>query len=78
MYRAIDKHGNPTDFLLTAKRDLYPANQFFRKMLKDEPLLSLGRIGTEGANTLPSTIKTTVDDGHLHPSPVHYVTRHLQ
>jgi transposase-like protein len=22
MYRAIDKHGNPVDFLLTAKRDL--------------------------------------------------------
>lgn len=34
LYRAIDKHGNPVDFLLTAKRDLDAAKRFFRKMLK--------------------------------------------
>ena len=78
LYRAIDKHGNPVDFLLTAKRDLDAAKRFFRKMLKDEPLLSQGKIGTDGANTFPSTIKTAIDDGLLHPSPVHYVTKHLQ
>lgn len=50
----------------------------FRKMLKDEPLLSPGKIGTDGANTFPSTIKTAVDNGLLHPNPVHYVTKHLQ
>ncbi len=54
------------------------AKRFFRKMLKDEPLLSPNRIGTDGANTFPSTIKTSVDDGLLHPDPVHYVTKHLQ
>src|SRR3712207_300139 len=32
LYRAIDKHGTPVDFLLTAKR-------FLRKMLQDQPLL---------------------------------------
>lgn len=47
-------------------------------MLKDEPLLSPGKIGTDGANTFPSTIKTSVDSGLLHPDPVHYVTKHLQ
>jgi transposase-like protein len=52
LYRAIDKHGNLVDFLLTAKRDLDAAKRFFRKMLKDEPLLSPGKIGTDGANTL--------------------------
>src|SRR6478609_30647 len=46
LYRAIDKHGNPVDFLLTANRDLDAAKRFFRKMLKDEPLLSPGKIGT--------------------------------
>ncbi len=35
LYRAIDKHGNPVDFLFTAKRDLSAAKRFFRKMLKD-------------------------------------------
>jgi IS6 family transposase len=57
LYRAIDKHGNPMDFLLTARRDLDAAKRFFRKMLKDEPLLSPKKIGTDGANTFPSTIK---------------------
>src|SRR5215213_3084776 len=35
LYRAIDKHGTPVDFLLTAKRDLEAAKRFFRKMLQD-------------------------------------------
>jgi transposase, IS6 family len=51
LYRAIDKHGNPVDFLLTAKRDLEAAKRFFRKALKDQPLLSPDRIGTDGAGT---------------------------
>lgn len=78
LYRAIDKNGNPVDFLLTARRDLDAAKRFFRKMLKDEPLLSPEKIGTDGANTFPSAIKTSVDNGLLHPDPVHYVTKHLQ
>ena len=40
LYRAIDKHGTPVDFLLTAKRDLDAAKRFFRKMLSAEPLLA--------------------------------------
>jgi transposase-like protein len=36
------------------------------------------RAGTNGANTFPSAIKMSVDDGFLHPDPVHYVTKHLQ
>ena len=52
LYRAIDKHGTPVDFLLTAKRDLEAAKRFFRKMLKDEPLLAPDRIGTDGAGSL--------------------------
>lgn len=47
-------------------------------MLRDEPLLSPGKIGIDGASTFPSTIKTVVDDRLLHPNPVHYVTKHLQ
>lgn len=35
LYRAIDKNGNPVDFLLTARRDLDAAKRFFRKMLKE-------------------------------------------
>lgn len=56
LYRAIDKHGEAVDFLLTAKRDLDAAKRFFRKMLKDGPLLSPDHIGTDGAGTLPGAI----------------------
>jgi len=74
LYRAIDKHGNPIDFLLAAKRELDAAKRFIRNMLKDRPLLSPRKIGTDGAHTFPSTTKTAVDDGFLHPNPVRYVT----
>jgi hypothetical protein len=37
LYRAIDKHGTPVDFLLTAKRDLDAAKRFFRKACVDAP-----------------------------------------
>lgn len=78
LYRAVDKYGNPVDFLLSAKRDLDAAKRFFRKILKDEPLLAPQKLGTDGANTFPSTIKTSVEQGLLHPNPVHYITKHLQ
>jgi len=78
LYRAIDKHGNPVDFLLAAKRDVDAAKRFFRKMLKDEPLLSPEKIGTDGANTFPSAIKTSLENVLLHSDPIHYVTKHLQ
>src|SRR3712207_4348162 len=57
LYRAIDKHGTPVDFLLTAKRDLEAARHFFRKMLKDEPLFAPDRIGTDGAGPYPPAIE---------------------
>jgi transposase-like protein len=75
LYRAIDKHGNPVDFLLSAKRDLEAAKRFFRKTLKDQPLLSPNKICTDGANTFPSATKASVEDGLLQPAPVHYATK---
>lgn len=32
-------------------------------MIKEEPLLSLNKTGTNSANTFPWTLKTAVDDG---------------
>src|SRR4051794_31076276 len=78
LYRAIDKHGTPVDFLLTAKRDLDAAKRFFRKALKDQPLLSPDRIGTDGAGPYPPAIAESRKAGLLPRTPVHYVTKHLQ
>src|SRR4051812_17091975 len=71
LYRAIDKHGTPVDFLLTAKRDLEAAKRFFRKALKDQPLLSPDRIGTDGAGAYPPAIAAARKDGLLARTPVH-------
>jgi transposase-like protein len=78
LYRAIDKHGTPVDFLLTAKRDLDAAKRFFRKMLEEEPLLSPDRIGTDGAGPYPSAIAAARKDRLLPCTPLHHVTQHLQ
>src|SRR3954467_6914923 len=78
LYRAIDKHGNPVDFLLTAKRDLDAAKRFFRKMLQDQPLLGPDRIGTDGAGPYPPAIAESRKEGLLPRTPVHHVTKHLQ
>ncbi|PSJ20562.1 IS6 family transposase, partial [Halomonas sp. ND22Bw] len=75
---AIDKHGNPVDFLLTAHRDLDAAKRFFRKMLADQPLLAPDRIGTDGASTYPPAIAESRKAGLLPHTPIHYVTKHLQ
>jgi len=71
LYRAIDKHGNPIDFLLTAHRDLAAAKRFFRKMLKDEPLFSPDSIATDGAKTFPSAINAAEKEGLLRKNPTH-------
>ena len=78
LYRAIDKHGAPIDFLLAARRDLAAAKRFFRKALKDQPLLAPGKIGTDGASVYPKAIEDGARDG-LTPSNVqHRVSKHLQ
>jgi IS6 family transposase len=78
LYRAIDKHGTPVDFLLTATRDLDAAKRFFRKVLQDQPLLSPDRIGTDAAGPYPRAITAARKAGLLARTPLHYVTKHLQ
>jgi transposase, IS6 family len=78
LYRAVDKHGTPVDFLLSAKRDLEAAKRFFRKMLEDQPLLAPDRIGTDAAGPYPPAIAATRKAGLLARTPIHYVTKHLQ
>lgn len=78
LYRAIDKHVVPVDFLLTAKRDLDAAKPFFRPALKDQPLLGPHKIGTDGANVYPTAISDSVRAGLTPGKPTHRVSKHLQ
>ena len=59
-------------------RDLKAARRFFRKMLKDGPLLAPDRIGTDGAGPYPPAIAAARKDGLLPHEPLDYVTLHLQ
>src|SRR5438128_382127 len=34
LYRAVDKHGNTIEFMLSAKRDVIVAKRFFKKMMR--------------------------------------------
>jgi IS6 family transposase len=36
LYRAVDKHGNTIEFMLSAKRDVSAAKRFFKKMMRAE------------------------------------------
>lgn len=78
LYRAIDKHGAPVDFLLTAKRDLDAAKRFFKKALKDMPLLAPGTIGTDGASVYPAAISEAVVQRMAPKRIIHRVSKHLQ
>ena len=78
LYRAVDKLGNPVDFLLTANRNLAATKRFFRKMLQAEPFLAPDRIGTDGAGTYPPAIAESRKVGLLPRVPIHYVNKHLQ
>src|SRR4051812_15576725 len=78
LYRAVDKHGTPVDFLLSARRDLDAAKRFFRKRLEGQPLRAPDRIGTDAAGPYPPAIAATHKAGLLARTPVHYVTKHLQ
>ena len=78
LYRAVDKHGEAVDVLLTARRDLDAARRFFRKALKGGPLLSPDRVGTDGASTYPPALKAARNEGLLSRDPVHHVTKHIQ
>lgn len=70
LYWAVNKHGNPVDFLLTANRDLDAAKRFFRKMLADQPLLTPDRIGTDGAGPYPPAIAESRKAGLLPRAPI--------
>ena len=63
---------------MTAKRDLDAAKLFFRKALKDQPLLGPHKIGTNGAKVYPPAILEAARVGLIPRKPTHRVSKHLQ
>jgi transposase-like protein len=50
LYRAVDRHGQTVDFLLTAHRDLKAAKRFFKKAMKQNGSPLNATIDKSGAN----------------------------
>ena len=63
---------------LTAKRDLDAARRFFRKALKNQPLLGSHKIGTDGGKIYPTAILDSAEVGLMPGKPMHRVSKHLQ
>ena len=63
---------------LSAKRNGNAAKRFFKKMLKDTPLLAPDRVGTDGYRAFSGAINVSVNEGLLPKDLTHYVTKHLQ
>jgi transposase-like protein len=51
LYRAVDKHGQTIDFLLTAKRDKRAAKRFLKKAIRGSGIPQKINIDKSGANT---------------------------
>ena len=56
LYRAVDKHGQTIDFLLTAKRDRKAARRFLKKAIKNNGQPNKINIDKSGANKLGITL----------------------
>jgi len=54
LYRAVDRHGDTVDFLLTAKRDLAAARRFLERAINLHDLPEKITIDKSGANTAAS------------------------
>jgi len=76
--RAIDKHGVPNDFLLSAKRDLDAAKRFFHLATKDQPRLAPGEVGPDGASVYPKAISDAAREGLTPPDVQRRASKHLQ
>lgn len=50
LYRAVDKHGNTIDFLVTAKRDLKAAKRFFKKAISRNGKPAKATMDKSGSN----------------------------
>ena len=61
LYRAIDKHGNPVDFLLTAKRDLEAAERSFARCWRRSRCSRPDR--QDGAGSYPPAIAAARNNG---------------
>jgi transposase-like protein len=65
LYRAVDKHGDTLDFLLTAKRDATAAKRFFRKTLNARNSTTPSVINADKPAAYPPALAALQEDKML-------------
>jgi len=65
LYRAVDKHGDTLDFLLTAKRDAVAAKRFFRKTFNARNSTTLRVINADQHKAYPPAFAALQEDKTL-------------
>jgi transposase, IS6 family len=73
LYRAVDKTGQTSDFLLSAKRDVIAAKRFFRKALAQSHTVNSGTITVDKNVCYPRAVTGIKRDGQLWRSKLRQV-----
>ncbi len=76
LYRALDRHGNLVDSMLSEKRDMEAAKRFFKQALQ-----MVGgapeRVTTDGHDSYPRAIRETLGSDVIHRTS-HYLNNRLE
>jgi IS6 family transposase len=62
LYRAVDKEGNTIVFMLSAKRDVFSAKRFFRKMMRADHRLLPFSISVDKNAAYPDAFTSSQDE----------------
>ena len=62
LYRAVDKEGNTIEFMLSAKRDVFAAKRFFKKMMRAEHRRLPFTISVDKNAAYPEAFSTSQDE----------------
>jgi IS6 family transposase len=66
LYRAVDKHGQTIDWMLSVKRNKKAAKKFFKKMLGNPHLTTLSVINVDKNPAFPPAHDELIKTGELH------------
>ncbi|MDP8919432.1 MAG: transposase [Pseudomonadota bacterium] len=77
LLRAVDKHGQPIDFMLSDQRDTGAAYRFLRKALKMVRDYPLSSISTDKLASYPKAIRRSQSEGLLAKDAEHRTSKYL-
>jgi transposase-like protein len=64
LYRAVDKDGATIEFMLSAKRDVSAAKQFFKKLMRADRRRLLSTIDTDKHASYPEYLNNVIEQDH--------------